>query len=330
LQAEFDPGSFSCYSNFNATASKPKEKSEALRLKQFRSGSRFHRQKVMVSPRSLLATHGLRPHKRLGQNFLADSSVAQKIVDRSQVGKEDVVLEIGAGLGALTIPLAMAARRVYAIEKDRRLGDILKEQLQEQKIPNVDVLAADILNFDLTDLARRADSQLTVFGNLPYNISSQVVIRLIDSRRYVERAVLMFQRELAARLTASPGGKEYGRITAMLAYCASAKHLCHVGRMSFFPPPQVNSEVIEIRFTAADRHPPHDETRLFRLIAAAFGKRRKTLKNALTASGLRISAHEAVQALEGAGIRPDRRAETLSPEEFVALEISLRELAPTK
>lgn len=284
----------------------------------------------MTSPRILLAAHGLRPHKRLGQNFLADSSAVQRILDRSQVGKEDVVVEIGAGLGALTIPLALAVRRVYAIEKDRRLGDILKERLQEQKISNVDVLEADILNFDLTGLARQADSQLTVFGNLPYNISSQILIRLIDCRRHVSRAVLMFQRELADRLTASPGGKEYGRITAMLAYCAATKRLCRVGAKSFFPSPQVDSEVIEIRFTAADRHPHHDEARLFRLIAAAFGKRRKTLKNALTASEIVIDAHEAVQALERAGIRPDRRAETLSPEEFVALEISLRELAPTK
>jgi 16S rRNA (adenine1518-N6/adenine1519-N6)-dimethyltransferase len=291
---------------------------EGDKIAQFR-----RKQIVMVSPRVLLNTHGLRPLKRFGQNFLADPSTSQMIVNRSRVGKEDVIVEIGAGLGALTIPLALAARRVYAIEKDRHLCDILRGQLQAEEISNVDVLEADVLNLDIAGLTRQAGLPLTVFGNLPYNISSQVVIRLIECRQHVSRAVLMFQRELADRLTAPPGGKEYGRITAMLAYCASAKHLCHVGAKSFFPSPQVDSEVLEIRFTAADRHPPHDETRLFRLIGAAFGKRRKTLKNALATSGLLINPHEIAQMLERAGINPARRAETLSPEEFVALEISL-------
>jgi 16S rRNA (adenine1518-N6/adenine1519-N6)-dimethyltransferase len=280
----------------------------------------------MASPRVLLATHGLHPRKRLGQNFLADPSTAQMIVTRSQVGPEDTVMEIGAGLGALTIPLALRARRVYAIEKDPRLCELLREQLQAKEIMNAKVLEADVLDLDLTGLAQQADPPLTVFGNLPYNISSQIVIRLIECRRHISRAVLMFQRELADRLTSSPGSRDYGRITAMLAYCASATPVCHVGAKAFFPSPQVDSKVIEIRFTAADRHPPHDETRLFRLIAAAFGQRRKTLKNALAASELLIDAHEAAHALERAGIHPSRRAETVSPEEFVALEISFSTL----
>jgi 16S rRNA (adenine1518-N6/adenine1519-N6)-dimethyltransferase len=283
---------------------------------------------ALLSPRVLLNLHALHPQKRLGQNFLSDPSTAQMIVNRSRVGMEDIVVEIGAGLGALTVPLAHAVRSVIAIEKDYHLAAILKVELQAAGISNVQMIEADVLDIDWPGLARQAGQRLTVFGNLPYNISSQVVIRLIESRQHVPRAVLMFQRELAVRLAALPGGKDYGRITAMLAYCATVKPLCRVGARAFYPAPNVDSEVLEICFTPPNPYPPHDEARLFSLIAAAFGKRRKTLRNALSASGLSISPGLAARALEQAGINPLRRAETLSAAEFVALEISLRSLMP--
>ncbi len=284
----------------------------------------------MTSPRVLLSAHGLRPQKRLGQNFLSNPSTAQMIVNRSGVRPEDIVIEIGPGLGALTVPLARTARRVYAIEKDRNLAAILKSELLANGISNVELLETDVLQLDWAGLAREVGPPLTVFGNLPYNISSQVVVHLIESRQHLSRAVLMFQRELAARLAAAPGGKDYGRITVMLAYCATVTHVCHVGAKAFYPAPKVGSEVLEICFSPAKTYPAHNEARLFQLIAAAFGKRRKTLKNALSASGLQIAPALAAQALAQAGIDPVRRAETLSPEEFVALEISLRSHAPVQ
>ena len=283
---------------------------------------------ALMSPRALLRLHALHPQKRLGQNFLSDPSIAQMIVNRSGVCQEDVVVEIGPGLGALTLPLAQAVRSVIAIEKDRRLAAVLKDELQAAGVSNVQMVEADVLDIDWAGLGRQAGRPLTVFGNLPYNISSQVVIRLIESRRHVPRAVLMFQRELAVRLTAPPGGRDYGRITAMLAYCAAVKPLCRVGAGAFHPVPKVDSEVLEIRFAPPRADPPHDEARLFKLIAAAFGQRRKTLRNALSASGLSINPGLAARALEQAGIDSARRAETLSAEEFVALEISLRCLMP--
>ena len=283
---------------------------------------------ALMSPRALLRLHALHPQKRLGQNFLSDPSIAQMIVNRSGVCQEDVVVEIGPGLGALTLPLAQAVRSVIAIEKDRRLAAVLKDELQAAGVSKVQMVEADVLDIDWAGLARQAARPLTVFGNLPYNISSRVVIRLIESRRHVPRAVLMFQRELAVRLTAPPGGRDYGRITAMLAYCAAVKPLCRVGAGAFHPVPKVDSEVLEIRFAPPRADPPHDEARLFKLIAAAFGQRRKTLRNALSASGLSISPGLAARALEQAGIDSARRAETLSAEEFVALEISLRRLMP--
>jgi len=262
----------------------------------------------------------------MGQNFLSQPSVAEMIVARAGVSPEEVVLEIGAGLGALTIPLARAARSVTAIERDRNLVPLLRAELLAAGIQNVTIIETDALALDLPELARGAGRPLTVFGNLPYNISSQIVVKLIESRQQISRAVLMFQKELAQRLTAGPGGRDYGRITAMLTYCASVRHLAAVNAHNFFPPPKVNSEVLEICFTAPRPYPPHDEARLFRLITAAFSKRRKTLKNALSASGLNLPPAAAAVALARAGIDPMRRAETLSAEEFVALEISLHHL----
>jgi len=279
------------------------------------------------SPRLLCQLHDLRPRKQLGQNFLADPATAQAIIDRAGVQPDDIIIEIGPGLGALTIPLARAARTVIAIEKDRRLACILREELTGAGIANVEVMEADVLDIDLAGLAPEADRPLTVFGNLPYNISSQIVIQLIAARRRITRAVLMFQKELAARLRAAPGGRDYGRITAMLRYCAETRRLAVVGPSRFFPTPQIDSEVLEVCFRPPPPEPAHDEVRLFQLIAAAFGQRRKTLKNALAASGLPIRPQAIVPALKQAGIDPARRAETLSPEEFIALEISLRRIA---
>jgi 16S rRNA (adenine1518-N6/adenine1519-N6)-dimethyltransferase len=281
----------------------------------------------MRSPQLLLKIHDLRPQKQRGQNFLVDPATAQMIVDRAHVQPEDIVVEIGPGLGALTLPLARAARTIIAIEKDRNLAKILCEELRAAGMDNVQVIAADVLQVDLAALARDAGRPITVVGNLPYNISSQIVIQLIPARREVPRAVLMFQKELAARLRAAPGGRDYGRITAMLQYCAAIRSLAVVPAKRFFPSPRVDSEVLEICFHEATSYPPHDEDRLFRLIAAAFGQRRKTLKNALS-SGLQIRTETAGQALVQAGIDPVRRAETLSPEEFVLLEISLQHLTP--
>ena len=135
----------------------------------------------------------------------------------------------------------------------------------------------------------------------------------------------MFQKELAQRIAAQPGGRDYGRITAMLRYCADIRILADIKSAVFYPPPKVDSTVIETRFKSTAVYGPHDEAMLFAVIKAAFGNRRKTLKNALAASGLGIDAHSALEALQSAGIDPSRRAETLKPAEFVSLEISLRE-----
>ncbi len=278
----------------------------------------------MTSPRTLLKAWNLRPKKRLGQCFLTDPSTAAAITSRARLSPQDVVLEIGAGLGALTIPLAEKVAKIYAVEKDRRLVDLLKTELLTRQITNCEIIAGDILEIDMTAYAASLGHKMTVFGNLPYNISSQVLIKLIHSRKVFKRAIFMFQKELAQRISARPGGKEYGRISAMLRYCADIRTLLTVKADAFYPSPKVDSAVLEIEFKATTDYGSHDEAMLFAVIKAAFGNRRKTLKNALTASGLDVDSQTARQALSAAGIDPTRRAETLEPGEFVALEICLR------
>ena len=280
----------------------------------------------MTSPRTLLKAWNLKPKKHLGQSFLSDPSIARAIISRVQLSSQDVVLEIGAGLGALTIPLARTVKKVYAIEKDDPLTDLLKTELLAHHISNCEIISGNILQMDLRQLAESAGNRLIVMGNLPYNISSQVIIKLIQARDKFERAIFMFQKELARRITARPGGRQYGRITALLRYCADIRTLLLVGPSAFYPPPKVESAVVEINFKPTTEYASHDEAMLFAVIKAAFGNRRKTLKNALTASGLRIDSESALQALASAGIDPARRAETLEPADFVALEISLRKV----
>jgi 16S rRNA (adenine1518-N6/adenine1519-N6)-dimethyltransferase len=273
----------------------------------------------MTSPRILLNAWDIRAKKQLGQNFLSDRSTAEMIVTRSGIRADDVVLEIGAGLGAITIPVARIARAVHAVEIDPRLIDLLHTELLTNNIANVSVMEKNILHLDIEALSKRLGHVIVVMGNLPYNISSQILVKLINSRTAVNRAVLMFQKELAHRIMASPGGKDYGRLTVMLNYCADLKKLAAIDAALFFPKPKVDSEVLEIKFKNLPQDRAYNEKFLFRVIKAAFGKRRKTLKNALAGSQLRVNGDTALRALNLAGIDPIRRAETLNVSEFVAL-----------
>lgn len=279
----------------------------------------------MTSTRTLLKAWNVKPKKQLGQNFLVDPSTAEMIVSRAHISSRDVVLEIGAGLGALTIPVAGIARQVIAVERDSQLTRLLKTELLSHKISNVTLVEDDILKMDIRDLTDQYDQKLIVIGNLPYNISSQVLIMLIHNRNAFSRAVFMFQKELARRLTAEPGKKDYGRITVMLRYCADIRSIATVKAAQFFPAPKIDSEVLEIKLKTRETYSNlENEKMLFRVIKAAFGNRRKTLKNALAASGLPIGPQEALKALNSAGIDSSRRAETLDVKEFMTLEKSLR------
>ena len=273
----------------------------------------------MTSPKTLLKAWDMFPKKQLGQNFLADPGTAQMIVSRGGALPEDVIFEIGAGLGALTIPLSNVAKKVYAVEKDDRLIRLLETELVLHKAENVTLLHQDVLSTDIPAMATREETRLLVFGNLPYNISSQILIKLIESRQHLSRCILMFQKELAERLTAKAGKKAYGRLSVMLQYCSEIRPLATVKAHLFYPKPKIDSEIIEIDFSKPAPYTATDEPFLFSVIKAAFSKRRKTLKNALSASELGMGPEQVSLALTAAGIDPVRRAETLSVEEFVRL-----------
>lgn len=273
----------------------------------------------MTSPRALLTAWNIRAKKQLGQNFLADPNVSRAIVDRTALTPDDIVLEIGPGLGAITIPAAKAAGRVVAVDKDGRIIGLLKTELLAAGIDNVVVRESDILKVDLESVSNEAGRPLVVMGNLPYNISSQVIVQVIHARRHIDRAVLMLQREMAERICAGPGSKDYGRLSVMLGYCAKPRVLMQVRAAQFFPAPKVDSTVVGIRFDQAPIAVAQDEALLFQVVRAAFGKRRKTLRNSLSQSDLALDASTCERLLTETRIDPIRRAESLTVTEFVHL-----------
>ena len=245
------------------------------------------------------------------------------ITARSGIVQEDILLEIGAGLGALTIPLARRAKKVYAVDTDSQMIELLRTELIANSISNVVLIKENILEVNIEKLAKEAGCRLIVIGNLPYNISSQVLVQLIKSRSVVSRSIFMLQKELSRRIIAKPCCRDYGRLSVMLQYCADIKKIADIRAHQFFPKPKVDSEVLEIKFKTAIKCPAKDEVFFFKIIKAAFGQRRKTLRNALAGSELHLDTSTAQRVLESAGIDPSRRAETLTVSEFVELSKGL-------
>jgi 16S rRNA (adenine1518-N6/adenine1519-N6)-dimethyltransferase len=273
----------------------------------------------MTSPGRLLKAWNLTARKELGQNFLTEPSLAAHIVSLAELQPDESVVDIGAGLGAMTLAAARIAPRVVAVEKDSHLIPLLRAELLAQGLDRVDVREHDILKFDLPLLSQTLGRSLTVIGNLPYNISSPVLIKLIKERRVIRRAVLMFQKELADRLLAGPGSRTYGRLSVMLGYCATVRLLREVRADLFFPKPKVGSTVLAIDFKTEIVPRVNNESFLEKVVQAAFGQRRKTLRNALSGSLLGLSPAAAAEVLTASGIDPLRRAETVSVAEFVTL-----------
>ena len=189
----------------------------------------------MTHPGVLLKQIKMFAGKELGQNFLSDPGTAMRIVEKTGVSDNTRVLEIGPGLGALTIPIAKAAAKVTAVEKDSRLVPLLKQELEQEKLSNVNIINKDVLKVDISQIAD--DKKLVVIGNLPYNISSQILFKLVEERGCVEKAFLMFQKELAKRIIAPPGGRDYSRLSAVVQYAAEISHVTDVGPSAFFPKP---------------------------------------------------------------------------------------------
>jgi len=264
--------------------------------------------------REALAAVGLRPRKRWGQHFLCDPSVARRIVDTAELGPRSVVLEIGPGLGALTEELAARAGRLYLVEIDPGLATRLAELHAGN--PRVRVVEGDVLALPLAEMVR--EPSVTVVANLPYNVATPVLFHLLDLRVRFPRAVVMLQREVAARLAARAGSAEYGVTSVLVQAFAEVRVAFGVSRRSFLPRPDVDSAVVDIRWSVRPRAEVGD-VELFRdVVRAAFGQRRKMLRNALAALAARRGlAAEAVFAR--AAIASTARAETLDLEAFARL-----------
>jgi len=263
-------------------------------------------------PRRTLAALGLSPRKHLGQNFLHDRNVIRKIVALAHAFPPPY-LEIGPGLGALTGPLAESGVPVLAVEVDRGLSAHLAERFAGT---SVEILEADFLAVSGPGWRRRFPGGGTVVGNLPYSVSSPVVLRLIEMRGLFPRAVLMLQREMAERLCAGPGGKEYGILSVYLSVLAEARQEFTVRRSCFYPAPDVDSTVLTVRFFGDFPDPLVDALRV--VVRAAFARRRKTLRNA-PVPFLPGGTEEWCGLLEAAGIDPGLRAEAVPPASFLGL-----------
>ncbi len=275
----------------------------------------------MTHPGQLLKQAKLYAGKELGQNFLSDPGKASAIVKKTGISADTKVLEIGPGLGALTIPIARATGDITAVEKDSRLIDLLGQELAEEELSHVRIINKDILKTDITALA--LDKKLVVVGNLPYNISSQILFKLVEVRASIKTAFLMFQKELAKRILAPPGGRDYSRLSAVVQYASDVRHFADVGPASFFPRPDVDSTILEFNFKPSTEFNAEQEKLLFRVIKAAFSKRRKTLKNSMSGAELGYEKAQISEILEDAGIDATRRAETLCVDDFITLTRSV-------
>lgn len=261
----------------------------------------------------------VRPRKSLSQNFLTDDDSARKIVDSLDLSQKDVVLEIGAGTGALTGHLLGKAKRVVAVELDRRLCTHLERKLAGRE--NLEIIHGDILKADLVSLIG-CPGKCKVVGNLPYKITSPVLQLLLNHRNSISLCVLMVQKEVALRICAKPGIKDWSPLSIAVQLHSEVKVLFHLQPGSFFPAPRVDSSVIRLKFLSKARIALPDEARFFRVVRSAFGQRRKTVLNSLAAS-LDLPKEDLRLILSDLGIDPQRRPEALSIEEYAGLASAL-------
>ncbi|MCD6153665.1 MAG: ribosomal RNA small subunit methyltransferase A [Syntrophobacterales bacterium] len=270
----------------------------------------------MTSPRDILKKYGIRPYKGLGQSFLLDNNITGKIVNVMDIKDDDTVVEIGAGLGVMTAMIAKQARKVIALEIDQGLLNVLHEELKG--VSNVEILKQDILKYDFPiPLEDAASQKLKVIGNIPYNISSQILFRLIEFRDHISSMVLMFQKEVAERIMASPGTKEYGLLSVITSMYTIPSKVVVAPAGCFYPKPKVDSTVLKMVVRENPRFEVKNADFFFKLVKTALSKRRKTLLNNLRSSNLlRSSKTDIDKILTMLEIDGQRRGETLTVEEF--------------
>ena len=268
---------------------------------------------VAKRTREILRAFKLRASHRLGQNFLIDQSVVEDIVAAAEIEPMEKVLEIGPGIGSLTSGLLEAGAKVTAVELDKKLPAVLSETLRGYD--DFTLVSGDILKVDLTEIM--GNESYKVVANLPYYITTPILLTLLERRLPITKIVTMIQKEVAERIVAKPGGKDYGAVTLAFNYYTNARIYREVAPSSFYPAPEVTSAVLVADVLDTPSVKAQDEQLLFKLIRGAFNQRRKTLLNALKGAG--FPKEEVGVALEKAGIDGSRRGETLSLLEFAKL-----------
>lgn len=273
--------------------------------------------------------YGFRLTKSLGQNFLTDKNIIDRIIEGSGITEEDLVIEIGPGIGVITYEASLAARRVIAVEIDRNLIPILEETLAERE--NIQVINSDILKTDVNRIiedARKKDPKIKgvkIIGNLPYYITTPIIMKLLEEGVKADGITAMMQKEVADRIKAAPGTKAYGALSVAVQYYCEIESVVNVPKEVFVPQPKVDSAVLNLKIRKTCPVETRDRELFFSVVKAGFGQRRKTLSNSLM--GVKDITKEIVfESLNAAGIEPSRRAETLSLEEFAQLsnQVALR------
>ena len=270
---------------------------------------------------SLFKQFNFHTSKKLGQNFLVDNNIISKIIDAADLTSDDLVVEIGPGLGVLTQSIADKARQVYTIEIDRNLQPIIEHNLKQYhnvKVFFQDALKADFDRLVLTE-AGEENRSYKVIANLPYYITTPLLMHILESKFNVELVVIMVQREVAERMTAPPGKKDYGALSVAVQYYTEPEIICRVPKTVFIPAPEVDSTVVRLTKRKSPPVELKSEKLFFKLVRAAFNQRRKTVLNALEGGGLGLTKEDWKSILEKIHIDPIRRGETFSLQDFAIL-----------
>ncbi len=283
--------------------------------------------KRLYSPkyiREILDKYGFEFSKSLGQNFLIDGNIVRKIGQEGNITKEDYVLEIGPGIGTLTEELALNAKKVVAVELDKSLLPILDETLRDY--PNIEIIHGDILRVDINRLIeeKMAGGPIKVVANLPYYVTTPIIAKLIEEDLNIESIIIMIQKEVAHRIVASPGSKQYGSLSVFVKFYTQPEILIPVPKTVFMPQPKVDSAVI--RLNIKRDLPEVDRKIFFQVVKAAFSKRRKTILNSLSSNPWGLDKEEIKEVLKGANIPLQERAENLKIEDFIKISKTLPSL----
>lgn len=274
---------------------------------------------VYEETQAILNTYRIQANKSLGQNFLIDDNVIENIIESSKIEKEDLIIEIGPGLGVLTDRLLKKSNNVIVIELDKRMVEILKNRFCLNK--NLEIINDDVLKVNLEELIKNKKQQykinkVKIVANLPYYISTPIIMKLLENRLEIDEIIVMVQKEVAERLSAKTGTREAGAITYAVEYYAQAIKVIDVPKESFIPSPKVESQVIKLEVRKDPKIQVEDENLLFSIIQKSFMQRRKTLSNAIINNKILKNKEEVEEMLKILGLESNIRGEKLTLEEF--------------